>query len=57
MSRVASQSAEESAKDHELLIHSLTHEHSVSNVSRHEQVLRQWTGTTEKGFSSVIYTT
>lgn len=50
MSRVASQSAEESAKDHELLIHTLTHEHSVSNVSRHEQALRQWTKDYAEGF-------
>ena len=50
MSRVASLSAEESAKDHELLIHTLTHEHSVGNITRHKQVLVQWTKDYAEGF-------
>jgi hypothetical protein len=49
-SRVASQSADESAKEHELLIHTLTHEHSVDNIPRHKQVLMQWTRDYAEGF-------
>ena len=50
MSRVVGLSSEESAKDHELLIHTLTHEHSVGNIIRHKQVLMQWTKDYAEGF-------
>lgn len=49
-SGVGGLSSEESAKDHELLIHTLTHEHSVDNIPRHKQVLMQWTRDYAEGF-------
>ena len=50
MNSTASLKAQQSAKEYEILIHAISHEHTKSNIDRHVLVLEKWLRDYTKGF-------